>query len=74
MISCFMLDVKYGDTNKSITPASTPGTTIATTAATTARTESKVNKKKTSTSEIWDHFTRVKKEDGSYSNKAACNY
>ena len=63
-----------GDTNKSITQASTPGTTFVTTAATTSETESKVNKKKTLKSEIWDHFTRVKKEDGSYSNKATCNY
>ena len=63
-----------GDTNKSITQASTPGTTIAIIAATIAGTELKVNKKKTLKSEIWDHFTRVKKEDGSYSNKAACNY
>ena len=62
-----------GDTNKSFTQASTPGATIAITAETTVGTESKVNKKKPSKSEIWDHFTRVKK-DGICSNKAACNY
>ena len=68
LVPYFMLDVKYGGHKQVNYTSINSWNYHCHYRSTIAGTELKVNKKQTLKSEIWDHFTRIKKEDGSYFN------